>query len=313
MNRKTSFLLVLGLLAVAPTLALAQDAGYTATFDATWTEVTHPTDFPPSPHFSGLVGGTHDGTVSFWEPGQPASLGIKRMAEWGSQTEMLAEVQAAIDAGQAGVTIADDPLWTVPGATSVDFTVSADNPLVTLTAMIAPSPDWFVGVRGLDLRDGGGGWVEEIVVDLYAYDAGTDSGPGYTSGDQPTAPAEPIFEITGYPFSPGEPIGTLTFTRNFVAEVPEAAAFQVRSFPNPFNPRTTIAWDLPRPGDLAIKVYDVRGRHVVELRRGPASEGPGTVAWEGRDRSGRRVRAGLYFARLESDFGVEVVKMTLVK
>jgi hypothetical protein len=304
-------ILAAALLTAVP--AAGQTAGYTATFDATWTAETHPTGFPPDPHFSGLVGGTHDPTVEFWAPGRLASLGIKRMAEWGSQTDLLAEVQAAIDAGQAGETIADAPLWTVPGATSVDFTVHDDFPLVTLTAMIAPSPDWFVGVRGLDLRDGQGGWVEELVVDLYAYDAGTDSGPNYTSGDQATVPPEPIFEITGPPFSPGVPIGTLTFTRNSVADVPVAGVFAARSFPNPFNPVTTIAWEMPRAGDLAIDVYDVRGRLVAELRRGGAPEGPGSLEWEGRDRSGRRVRAGLYFARLSSDAGTEVVKMTLVK
>jgi hypothetical protein len=311
MTRFVTTALAAGLLTAGP--ALAGTAGYTATFDATWTEQTHATDYPPDPHFSGLVGGTHDASVVFWEPGRLASLGIKRMAEWGSQADLLAEVQAAIDAGAAGQTIADAPLWTVPGATSVDFTVSDEHPLVTLTAMIAPSPDWFVGVRGLDLRDGQGGWVEEVVVDLFAYDAGTDSGPGYTSGDQPTVPPEPVFAIAGYPFSPGVPIGTLTVTRNFVAGVPAAPAFAARAYPNPFNPRTTIAWELPRAGELAIRIYDVRGRHVVELRRGPAPAGPGTAAWEGRDRSGRRVRAGLYFARLESDFGTRVVKMTLVK
>ena len=155
MTRTLTITLMTGLLLGGP--AIAQTAGYTVTFDATWSAETHPTSFPPSPHFSGLVGGIHDGTVTFWEPGELASLGIKRMAEWGSQTDLLDEIQAAIDAGQAGTTIVDVPLWTVPGSTSVDFTVSPEFPLVTLVAMIAPSPDWFVGVDGLDLRDGAAG------------------------------------------------------------------------------------------------------------------------------------------------------------
>jgi hypothetical protein len=176
----------------AAQVAHAQTAHYTVTFDATWSAATHPTDFPPGPHFSGLVGGTHDATVSFWNTGELASLGIKRMAEWGSQVELLDEVQAAIDAGQAETTIVDDPLWTVPGSTGVDIELTSEYSLVTLVSMIAPSPDWFIGVRNLDLGPGGV-WAEEIVVELFAFDAGTDSGPSYTSGDQPTVPPVPVF------------------------------------------------------------------------------------------------------------------------
>ena len=60
---------ILAGLALTASPAIAQTAGYTVTFHTTWTAETHPTDYPPSPHFSGLVGGTHDNTVTFWEPG----------------------------------------------------------------------------------------------------------------------------------------------------------------------------------------------------------------------------------------------------
>ena len=45
---------------------------YTVEFESTWSANTHPTDFPSNPHFSGLVGGTHDNSVTFWETGQLA-------------------------------------------------------------------------------------------------------------------------------------------------------------------------------------------------------------------------------------------------
>jgi hypothetical protein len=81
--------------------------------------------------------------------------------------------------------------------------------------MIAPSPDWFIGVNSLTLFENGS-FVEEKTVILYAYDAGTDSGTTYTSPDLPTEPPEPIFLIEGYPFFyEGElvPLGTFTFTK----------------------------------------------------------------------------------------------------
>jgi len=305
--------LITGLLLAAPSPAPAQSAAYTVTFETTWTAATHPDDYPANPHFSGLVGGTHDGQVGFWAPGELASLGIQRMAEWGSQAELQAEVQTAIDAGTAGETIAGAPLWTVPGSTDLGFTVTAAHPLVTLTAMVAPSPDWFVGVRDLDLRDGQGGWLPEVVVVLYPYDAGTDSGVTYGSPDQATVPPEPVHPVTGFPFTPEVPLGTFTFTLTGVSDVPAAGAFAATAFPNPFNPRTTIAWDLPGAGDLRIDVFDLRGRLVRGLRRGPAAAGPGSLAWNGRDAAGRPVRAGIYLARLVSPAGSPTLKMTLVK
>ena len=58
----------------------------------------------------------------------------------------------------------------------IDFEVNPEYPLVTLITMIAPSPDWFVGVAGLSLLDGSGRWRKRVDVDLYPYDAGTEDG-----------------------------------------------------------------------------------------------------------------------------------------
>ena len=292
--------------------AVAQTAHYTVTLDVTWSDTTHPTDFPPGAHFSGLVGGTHDATVSFWNTGELASLGIKRMAEWGSQAELLAEVQDAINSGQAETSIADDPLWTVPGTTSVDIALTEMFPLVTLVAMVAPSPDWFVGVRNLDLQPGGV-WAEEIVVELFPFDAGTDSGPTYTSPDQVTAPPESIAAIEGYPFSPGVPLGTLTFTKQNVADVPLASSFRITAYPNPFNPQTTIAWELPAAGLLSVNIYDISGRHVRHLWNETSPTGPGQTQWDGRNDTGRIVAAGVYYYRMVLGHLHLTKKLTLIK
>ena len=293
-------------------VVFAQEAQYRMTFNATWTSETHPTDYPGNPHFSGLVGGTHNSSVSFWEEGVLASLGIKRMAEWGNQTELLDEVQMAIDAGQAGTTVADAPLWDVPGSTSIEFSVSSEFPLVSLVAMIAPSPDWFVGVQGLDLK-AGGNWAEELVVDLFPWDAGTDSGTSYNSPDQVTSPPEPILLITGSPFSAGVPIGTLTFTRLFVTDVPGTPTLSASAFPNPFNPQTTIAWELPQAGAMTLEIFDIRGRRVRLRHDGPASAEIGQTAWDGRTDNGRQLNSGQYFYRLRAGGSQRAGKLTLIK
>jgi hypothetical protein len=81
--------------------------------------------------------------------------------------------------------------------------------------MIAPSPDWFVGVSALSLMENGQ-WVDTKTVTLFAYDAGTESGEIYTSADEDTEPQEPISKLTTPPFLVGGdivPMGTFAFER----------------------------------------------------------------------------------------------------
>jgi hypothetical protein len=174
-------------------------ANYRVTFTASWSEETHPDDFPSNPHFSGLIGATHNDKVTFWEEGKLASAGIKNMAETGSKQPLTQEIGAAILGKTAFRLISGGGIATSPGSISLDFIVSENYPLVSLVTMIAPSPDWFVGVDSLSLYENGS-FVDEKTVILYAYDAGTDSGTTYKSPNEPTDPPEEIFKIQGYPF-----------------------------------------------------------------------------------------------------------------
>ena len=58
-------------LAALPGVVAAETTQYEVVFEATWSQATHPIDFPPNPHFSGLIGGTHSDQVSFWEEKMP--------------------------------------------------------------------------------------------------------------------------------------------------------------------------------------------------------------------------------------------------
>lgn len=192
-----------------PTLAADTDAQCNLTFDAVWSSETHPLDFPSSAHFSGLVGGVHNDQVSFWQPGGFATPGIRSMAETGSKTLLLGEVQDAVDDGTTLASISGGGVPLSPGVVGVDFTVSLEYPLATVVTMIAPSPDWFVGTHGLNLFEQGS-WRPNTVVSLPPYDAGTDSGTTFTSPNDPTTPAEAITQINQNPFPNGTPLGTFT-------------------------------------------------------------------------------------------------------
>jgi hypothetical protein len=191
--------------------AATPTATYLVTFDATWSAATHPVSFPPGPHFSDLIGATHNDQASFWQTGTLASAGIEAMAEMGSNTPLNDEIAAEIVGGDAGEFLLAQGI-TSPGQQMLVVLATQDHSRLTLVAMIAPSPDWFIGVSGTDLLPGGE-WLEELVVDLHAYDSGTDSGPIYTSPNDNTVPAENVSLLTTSPFDSGVPLGTFTITR----------------------------------------------------------------------------------------------------
>ncbi|MGI9590001.1 MAG: spondin domain-containing protein [Myxococcota bacterium] len=197
-------LLVVALLAASPAQAV-EGARYRVTFDAVWSAATHPTDFPDDPHFSPPVGATHGAQSSFWEPGQLASPGIKNMAERGQTVPLTGEMASG---GAESVFTMQG--FDSPGSRSREFTIYDDNPLVTLVSMIAPSPDWFVGISGVPLHTGTD-WVDPLVIQLIPWDAGTDSGTTFMSPNQATMPPQPIAAITGFPFQGAPPLGTFTF------------------------------------------------------------------------------------------------------
>lgn len=182
---------------------------YEVIFEATWSAQTH-TNFPPNPHFSGLIGSTHKSDYTLWQVGQLATQGIESMAETGSKTLLSAGINFAIRAGNAYSEISGGGIGLSPGMVSQNFMIHSAHGTVSLVSMIAPSPDWFVGVDGLELYKDGK-WIGEVVVELPPYDAGTDSGIDFLSPDLDTNPADPISLITGFPFAGDPPLGTFTF------------------------------------------------------------------------------------------------------
>jgi hypothetical protein len=190
-------------------------ARYQVVFNATWSQQTHPTNWPSNAHWSGLVGGTHNANVHFWRNGETASEGIRLMAEQGQKPVLLSEVAAA--GTNAQIQLTGGSIATSPGSVTFVFPelMRREFSLVTLVSMVAPSPDWFVGVDSLPLIENGQ-WVSNKVAALYGKDAGTDSGVTYTSPDQVTTPRGVVTQFTGFPAIQNGvivPFGTFTFTR----------------------------------------------------------------------------------------------------
>ncbi|MEM7134902.1 MAG: spondin domain-containing protein [Chloroflexota bacterium] len=228
----------------------SESALYQLTFTSTWSQETHPHPggaerFPGNAHFSSIGGGTHMSGVSFWSLGELASDGIKDVAELGNRTKLEGEVQSAINAGTADQILRGPNLSDSPASRSFEFTVSDTYPLVTLVSMLAPSPDWFVGVSGLSLQNDQGEWINELAIDLAPYDAGTDDGSDYRSSDAVSNPPQLISDLTGVsPFS-SETLGTFTFTR---LDAPDETPTLTPTNTPPHTPTTTP----PPQADLVV-------------------------------------------------------------
>ena len=201
------------------------DASYELTLTTAWTTANFPTNFPAGAHFTALIGSTHNDQVIFWMPGQNASAGIESMAETGSQSALAAEAEAAKDDGKAEFTLVTSGNISASGMAKLTFDINETFPLVTLVSMIAPSPDWFIGVRDLSLFDNATGeFKQTVVVQLKAYDAGTEDGERFSLSNPDTQPKEPIALLNrmdsadhdfvdGIGAVDGEIIATMTFER----------------------------------------------------------------------------------------------------
>ena len=86
-----------------------------------------------------------------------------------------------------------------------------------------------------------------------------------------------------------------------------------QNFPNPFNPETTISFDMPKAAPANLSIYNVKGQLVKTLFNGNAAFGRNNMVWNGTDNNGASVTSGLYFYRLSTDGKVETRKMMLMK
>jgi hypothetical protein len=115
----------------------------------------------------------------------------------------------------------------------------------------------------------------------------TNPGPG-GSASAPFAGGE----TEDYPVSVTEAVD--------VAEAPAAGEMMLAPVaPNPSGGTAVVRFALPQASNVRLGIYDLAGRRVRELVAGTRAAGTHTVRWDGHDASGTRVRAGLYFARLE--------------
>jgi hypothetical protein len=121
-------------------------------------------------------------------------------------------------------------------------------------------------------------------------------------------------------YAVGESIGVSEFDEivtqpvsgDCYVELPTVTAL-VGNFPNPFNPATTIMFDIAREQNVTIEIFDIRGARVKTLVSEVFGIGAHRVVWQGLDQQGRQVSSGVYFYRMITEDYTNTRRMILLK
>jgi hypothetical protein len=215
-NRLMYLAATAALLGAVSVPAAAQDAEYEVTVTGLWTGDRFPLEYPQAglltgPHFSGVIGASHNGHFDLFRAGMQPTPGLERLSEEGKHSPLDNEIKAAIAAGTAGVLFESDPIKDFGKTVTSKVRVSTEYPAVSAVAMIAPSPDWFAGVSDVSLLEGGA-FVAEKTVELYAYDSGGDDGATYGASDKDANPKKATMAASAKHFG-GKPVAKITFRR----------------------------------------------------------------------------------------------------
>lgn len=170
----------------------SQPVSYAVVNDCMWNSVNQPTDYPDNAHWSPLCGTTHNAEASLYTLGGIATDGVKLVAETGDCSTLKGEIDACVEADKCGEYFRY-PCEPFSGTCISEGSVNVTQgyPYISMMSMVAPSPDWIVGVDSFAMcKDGY--WVPEYSRDLFPIDAGTDGGKTFKAPNVPLAERLPI-------------------------------------------------------------------------------------------------------------------------
>ncbi|XP_048399703.1 spondin-2-like [Stegostoma tigrinum] len=174
-------------------------ASYSLTFEGKWKPSAFPKQYPmyrPPAQWSPLIAVTHNDDYHLWQLDSLASAGVREYAEKGTHTILAQEVEETKSKMHSIAGLFKGPA--IPsgiGQRLMKVTVYPTHPLLSFMVRIVPSPDWFVGGDSIILCEANH-WKEFVTLDLYPYDAGTDSGFAFSSPNFATVPQDKITQIT---------------------------------------------------------------------------------------------------------------------
>jgi hypothetical protein len=262
------FAILIALLTINSTFSQS-NATYEITFTSVWNAGDHGA-LPGGAHWSNIIGANHQNADEFLEMGMMASTGIENVAELGSNGAFIGEINSRIGSNLAEhlINYTSLPNDATGSVTLPQITFDDDHPFLTLASMIAPSPDWFIAINSFNLREGGN-WNEgdinnEINIDLFPYDAGTENGNTYSLSNPATVPQGNITSLVNVaPFN-DKRIGffTITFISSLSVDE-ETLNDRVKLYPNPSDDGFITISNLQNSGIDTVEVYNLLGKLVA--------------------------------------------------
>lgn len=173
------YLIMLSML-IAAVGCMAEDtekATYRVTITSNWNEADH-LGLPGNAHFSPVVAVSHNTGYNLLPIGGLASSALELVAELGRTTEITPEIENAKSTGAIlNSVITTDQFVQRQASQTFEIEVSKDHPYISFVSMIAPSPDWVIGLQNLKLYNPSTGFTQGVAPrGLYAIDAGTELG-----------------------------------------------------------------------------------------------------------------------------------------
>lgn len=175
------------------------EAKYELVFEGMWSKYTHPEEFPEDhsqAYFSDIIGASHSNEFRMWNYSSYASDGVKELAEGGSTKKLESELKQVSSKTRTIIKARGLHYPTLNTKTTAVFRTDRYHHLVSILSKLAPSPDWMVGVSGLELCQSDCTWAIQRVLNLYLWDAGTSSGSAFPAEQStPTIPQDRIHSI----------------------------------------------------------------------------------------------------------------------
>eukprot|EP00958_Prasinococcus_capsulatus_P023887 scaffold3662_cov388-Prasinococcus_capsulatus_cf.AAC.1 len=202
--------LCIALLSACHPVAAAWPNYAQVTFDATWSAMSHPQAYVASAHWSPPVVAAHSDAYTMWELGGIATPGMESVAETGSTFSLTNELKAVQGSTVGDYSVAGS-VGSGSGTTYTTVTATPAYSSISMVSMIAPSPDWIVGVSGIDMCDHETGlWKQAYSTYVYPVDAGTDNGLTLTAPNSDNTPHDPI-AVLGQQFGPPEEVNPMGY------------------------------------------------------------------------------------------------------
>ena len=160
---------------------------------------------------------------------------------------------------------------------------------------------WDIETSGYTNSDGGSG---KTTAEMKAQSTYTDEGWNFS-----TIWAMDLTINDGYPYLAYP--NSLFNNDNII--IPSTTAFLHAAYPNPFNPSTTLSFDVPNSEKISINIYNVKGQLVKNICNQVYDKGYHSIIWNGKDNNGTQCGTGVYFYKMQAGKTTQTQKMMMIK